>query len=171
MSFLIREEKPSDRTGVEALVAEAFAQSEHAGGGEAALVAALRRSDAFRPGLSLVAAVNGRLAGHILFSVAFVGAQEALALAPLAVRPCFRRRGIGSALVCRGHLAAARLGFGWSIVLGSPGFYGRFGYRPAALFGIVPPPGIAPEYLMAVRLREDAPAISGRLRYAEAFGL
>jgi predicted N-acetyltransferase YhbS len=171
MSLIIREEKPSDYAAVEALIAEAFAKAEHADGNEAALVAALRRSDAFRPALSLVAEADGELAGHILFTVARVGSKEALALAPLAVKPAFQRRGIGSALVRRGHEAAARLGFGWSVVLGDPGYYGRFGYRPAALFGIEAPAGIPAEYLMALKLRADAPALSGTLRYADAFGL
>ena len=97
----IRRETPNDYKEVYALISEAFASAEHADGTEQDLTAALRKSAAFIPELSLVAESGGRLAGHVLFTRITIGGQEALALAPLSVRPEYQRQGIGTALIDR----------------------------------------------------------------------
>ena len=63
---------------------------------------ALRNSDTYLPALSLVAETEGIIAGHILFTRAFVGDTAVLALAPLSVLPAYQRQGIGAALTPRG---------------------------------------------------------------------
>lgn len=167
----IRQEKPEDYEEVYELVREAFASAEHADGNEQDLVEALRKGDAFIPELSLVAEEGGQLAGHILFTRARVGEVEVLALAPLSVRPAFQRQGVGIALIEEGHRIARELGFSYSIVLGSEEYYPRLGYREAAGFGVEVPEGIPSENLMAIRLLEDTPSVSGSVIYAEEFGM
>ena len=108
----IRQETPADRAAVYALVQETFAQAEHRDGTEQDLVAALRQSAAFVPQLSLIAEVNGEVAGHILFTEAHVGVSTVLALAPLSVRPALQLQGVGSALILEGHRIAQQLGYG-----------------------------------------------------------
>lgn len=169
--MLIRQETPADYNAVYALVREAFAAAEHADGTEQDLVTALRKSSAFVPELSLVAEENGELAGYILFTRLQVGGDEALALAPLAVRPAYQRQGVGTALMARGHQIAAGLGFPYSLVLGSETYYPRAGYRPAADFGIEIPEGFPPENFMAIRLLEDARPIGGPVVYPKEFGM
>lgn len=169
--MLIRQEQPADREAVCHLVAEAFASAEHADGTEQDLVAALRDSQAFLPELSLVAELNGELAGHILFTKAAVGGTEVLALAPLSVKPKYQRQGVGTALIARGHEIAAELGYPYSLVLGSSTYYPRAGYVPAARFGIKAPAGFPPEHYMAARLLDSARPVSGPVRYAKEFGL
>lgn len=169
--MLIRQERPGDYEEVYGLIMEAFASAEHADGNEQNLVKALRKSSAFIPELSLVAEVNGRLAGHILFTRARVGDEEALALAPLSVRPEYQRRGIGTALILEGHRIAQSLGFQYILVLGSETYYPRAGYVPAERFGIAVPEGFPAENFMAVKLRKDAGPIGGTVVYAEEFGL
>ena len=66
--MIIRKETPADYEAVYELVKAAFAAAEHSDGREHELVAALRKSGAFVPGLSLVAETDGILAGHILFT-------------------------------------------------------------------------------------------------------
>lgn len=167
----IRVEESRDYEIVDEVVEKAFESAEHSDGTERELVAALRRSSAFIPELSLVAEVDGRIAGHILFTKITIGGSPALALAPLAVLPELQRRGIGSALIEEGHKRAAQLGFGWSIVLGSEKYYPRFGYRKAEEFSINVPEGLPSTNFMAKKLSPDAAPVSGDVEYAAEFGL
>lgn len=167
----VRTEKPQDYEAVFALVKAAFESAEHSDGCEHELTAALRTSSAFVPELSLVAEINGEIVGHIMFTKLHIGDYVGVALAPLSVLPPWQRRGVGMALINEGHARAKRLGYGYSVVLGSEHYYPRAGYRPAKEFGIEPPFDAPPENFMAVRLREDAPPVSGVVQYAKEFGL
>src|SRR5699024_8518524 len=138
----IRQEIEKDYEEVYKLVKEAFETAEHADGNEQDLVEALRRGSAFVPELSLVAEINGELAGHILFTRAKVGEDTVLVLAPLSVKPKFQRQGVGTALIEQGHKIARELGYSYSLVLGSEKYYPRFGYIPAEQLGIQVPEGI-----------------------------
>ena len=160
----IRQETPADYPVVYTLIKDAFASAEHCDGNEQDLAAALRQSTSFVPELSLVAEADGRIVGHI-------GTSTQLALVPLSVLPAFQGQGVGSALVRRGHQIARDLGYSYSVVLGSETYYPRFGYRPAGAFGIASPFAAPPENFMAVRLRDDAPAVHGVVRYDPAFGI
>lgn len=167
--MFIRQEKPKDYKEIYNLITEAFAIADHSDGNEQNLVAALRKSDAFIPELSLVAEVDGEIAGHILFTKAKVGEDEVLALAPLSVKPVYQRQGVGAALVMEGHKIAKRLGYQYALVLGSELYYPRFGYMPAEQFGIMIPEGFPASNFMAVKLQENAKAISGAVTYAKEF--
>ncbi|WP_330396606.1 GNAT family N-acetyltransferase [Blautia sp. An81] len=90
----IRQEIEKDYEEVYKLVKEAFETAEHADGNEQDLVEALRKGSAFVPELSLVAEIDGELAGHILFTRTKVGEDTVLVLAPLSVKPKFQRAGI-----------------------------------------------------------------------------
>ena len=167
----IRQERREDYDEVYQLIQEAFRTAEHADGNEQDLVAALRKGRAFIPELSLVAEVEGQLAGHILFTRAKVGEREVLALAPLSVRPAYQRQGVGTELIREGHRIARELGYPYSVVLGSEHYYPRVGYGPAEKLGIVVPDGIPSENFMALKLREDAEPLQGRMVYAREFGM
>lgn len=170
-TVVIRQEEAKDHHTVYFLVKRAFETAEHADGNEQDLVNALRKSKAYLPALSLVAEIDGRLAGHILFTKAHVGDAVVLALAPLSVLPEYQRRGVGTALIQEGHRTARALGYGWSIVLGSETYYPRAGYLPADIFGIQPPFEVPRENFMACKLLPGAPAIHGTVRYAKEFGI
>lgn len=167
----IRQEEPRDYETVYRVVKAAFESAEQSDGNEQDLVNALRTSRAFIPALSLVAECGGEIAGHILFTEVRVGGTTQLALAPLSVLPSCQRQGIGRALIQTGHEHAAALGYQYSIVLGSAQYYPKMGYLPAERYGIKPPFDVPGENFMAYRLRKDAPAVSGTVRYAEEFGI
>ena len=167
----IRQETPADYPVVYTLIKDAFASAEHCDGNEQDLAAALWQSTSFVPELSLVAEADGRIVGHILFTKIRIGTSTQLALAPLSVLPAFQGQGVGSALVRRGHQIARDLGYSYSVVLGSETYYPRFGYRPAGAFGIAAPFAAPLENFMAIRLRDDAPAVHGVVRYDPAFGI
>lgn len=131
----VRPEAPADADAVRALLAAAFPTPA-----EATLVDALRAAG--RLAVSLVAAVDGQIVGHVAFSpmtlAGLNGAAPAaplLGLAPLAVRDGFRRRGIGAMLVERGIAACVAARAAAVFVLGDPAYYARFGFRPAAAAG------------------------------------
>ncbi len=150
--MLIRQETVTDYEEVYELITEAFATAEHADGNEQDLVVALRKGKAFIPELSLVAEIDDKLAGHILFTKAKVNEQEVLVLAPLSVKPQYQKQGVGTALIVEGHKIAKRLGYQYSVVLGSETYYPRVGYIPAQRLGIEVPEGIPSENFMAIQL-------------------
>ena len=167
----IRSETKKDYEAVNQVVKQAFATAPHRDGNEQELVASLRTSSAFIPGLSLVAEFDGKIVGHILLTEASVGKHTVLALAPLSVLPDFQGRGIGTALIQEGHRTAQKLGYSHCLVLGSPAYYARTGYRAAAQFGIQAPAGIPAANLMAIALQETAAPLCGTVCYAKEFGI
>jgi putative acetyltransferase len=138
-AWSIRPEQPLDLDLIHDLHRDAFR-----GPAEAELVDAIRSGTGFIPDLSLVAATDdGSVLGHILLSHASFDPsapdpvhQEILALAPLAVLPPHQGRGIGAALMREALALADRREEPFTVVLGSPAFYGRFGFVPAAAHGI-----------------------------------
>lgn len=159
----IRTSTPRDRDAIRLVEEHAFGQPVEAG-----LVDALvTGGDAVA---ELVAEEEGQVVGHILFSRLIVEADgekfPAVALAPLAVEPSFHGTGIGGALVREAHLRLKEAGEKLSVVVGDPGYYGRFGYerQRAARFEC----DYQGEALQALAWG-DAPT-SGRLVYAAAFG-
>jgi len=159
----IRTSTQRDRDAIRLVEEHAFGQPIEAG-----LVDALvAGGDAVT---ELVAEEEGDVVGHILFSRLFVededGRFPAVALAPLAVEPSFHGTGIGGALVREAHVRLKDAGEKLAIVLGDPGYYGRFGYgrERAALFES----DYQGNALQALAWG-TAPS-RGRLVYAPAFG-
>jgi putative acetyltransferase len=126
--MLIRPETVRDYATIAAVHAYAF--DNHAA--EAAIVALLRHRATFDPELSLVAEVEGKIVGHVLFSpytVRLLGQDvRAVNLAPIAVHPTYQGKGIGGQLIREGHALARAKGYPLSFLLGHPTYYPRFGY-------------------------------------------
>lgn len=98
---------------------------------------------------------GGALAGAIVFSrmaVTVAGKPvPAVALAPLAVAPTYRRQGVAEALVATAHEQLEAAGVVLSFVLGDPEFYGRFGYDAAVARNFTSP--YAGDYFLALPLQ------------------
>lgn len=171
MKYIIRQENENDYYEVFELIKQAFASAEHCDGNEQDLVNALRKSNSFVPELSLVAVVDNKIAGHILFTKNFVGQEEVLALAPLSVLPKYQKNGIGLALIKKGHYIAKKLGYNYSVVLGNPKYYNKSGYMPASRFGIKAPFKVSDENFMAIKLNECSNELNGVIQYDKTFGI
>lgn len=117
-------ERPGDAPVIRALVRAAFT----GGGHEPDIVDRLRAAGVLT--LSLVAVDQGEIVGHVAFSPMRIDGRERgwLGLGPLAVRPDRQRTGIGSALVREGLGRIEALGAAGCVLLGSPAYYGRFGF-------------------------------------------
>src|SRR5947209_10246289 len=130
--LIIRPECIADYATIGDLQARAFGNRVS----EPLVVALLRRRRSFDPELSLVAEIDGRIIGHVLFSPHQIRLLDqtvpAVNLAPIAVDPAFQGQGIGSRLIAEGHAVAAARGYTISFLLGHPTYYPRFGYRTRA---------------------------------------
>ena len=163
MPVLIRDEQPGDVLSIRDVNVRAFEHEQ-----EANLVDALRSGDGVL--LSLVATVNDRLVGHILFSPIVVGHTRGAALAPMAVLPEHQRQGVGSELVRTGIQRLTDAGCPFVIVLGHSDFYPRFGFRPASVRGVrcewnVPDAA----FMMLVLDESKVRGVSGVAQYRKEF--
>jgi putative acetyltransferase len=131
----IRRERDEDIPAIDKIHRVAFG-----GETEPRLVEAIRASEGFIPELSLVAEVDGKVVGHILFSPITIetkgDAVTALSLAPMGVLPEYQNQGIGSELIKTGLSECQQLGHYVVIVVGYPKYYSRFGFVPAAKKGL-----------------------------------
>ena len=166
----IRKELPKDYAEVYDLVKAAFEHMAEASGDEQDLVNRLRKSKAFIPELSLVAEMDGKIVGHILFTKMKIGDHESLSLAPVSVLPEYHGQGIGSALILEGHRIAREMGYQSIVVIGHAYYYPRFGYKKAHLFGITAPFDVPPDAFMVIELVPDGlKGVSGMIEYAPEF--
>lgn len=168
---IIRKETKQDYEQIHNLVLSAFSSAEHSDGDEHNLIDRLRNTPEYILELSLVATIDETIVGHLMMSVCRVDTHKALALAPVAVMPGFQNSGIGSLLIQEAHRIAGNLGYGISIVLGSPHYYSKFGYITASKFGIFPPFEVPAEYFMVTQLNKDSIIPCGIVKYSSAFNL
>lgn len=165
----IRPERASEHGMVETIHALAFG-----GQREAKVVARARRSKRHLPDLSLVAVLDERLVGHVLFSR--VGLEDeygvlrlASVLGPLAVHPEFQHQGVGAALIEAGLEQLENLHEALVIVRGRPQYYAHFGFVPAEQVGIGAPFATQPGEYMVKPLGAYKVAWRGTVRYPVAF--
>lgn len=174
MEITIRQETPNDYVQVYKVVRQAFSEMELSNGDEQDLVERLRGSEAFVPGLSLVADVGGIVVGHILLTKLVVnnGREkfDLLGLAPVSVLPEFQKKGVGSKLISASHRIALDLGYDAVVLIGHPDYYPRFGYRRADEFGIEFPFEAPADCCLVAELTEGAMAgVSGMVEYPKEF--
>jgi predicted N-acetyltransferase YhbS len=173
---IVRRERPRDHRAVHALHLAAFtvdpvtgARREPRDVPEARLVDELREDAGFLPHLSLVAVEGDDVVGHVLATRGWLEplGSPALGLGPLGVHPAVQGRGIGTVLVHALLAVAEACEEPLVALLGSPGYYRRFGFVPSTDLGITPPESAWGEYFQA---RRPVPGTAtGTFRYAEPF--
>jgi predicted N-acetyltransferase YhbS len=137
----------------------------------------LRESDVFVPELSLVATIANKIVGHILFIKIKISKDsqnefDSLALAPLAVRSEFQKKGIGGQLVRSGLDIAREMNFESVIVLGHKHYYPKFGFVPAVKWRIKAPFDVPTNVFMGLELAIDGlKNVSGTVKYPKEFEL
>ncbi len=165
LAVVVRQETPADADAIRAVNEAAFGRD-----GESLLVDRLRGVGALA--LSLVAVLDGAVAGHLALSpVTIDGARGApLGLGPMAVLPAYQCSGIGSRLVEEGLARARERGHDAVVVLGHRDFYPRFGFVPASRFGLRYGDGVPDEAFMAAELVPGAlESATGVVRYRSEF--
>ncbi|MCU9948494.1 GNAT family N-acetyltransferase [Pseudomonas sp. PDM13] len=164
MTLTLRHETEADITAIERLTADAFRTAPHSSHTEQFIVNALRRAGQLS--VSLVAEKDGELVGHVAVSPVTLssGAHGWYGLGPISVLPALQGRGIGSHLM---HAALAELramGAAGCVLLGEPGYYGRFGFAVQPGLEL---PGVPAEYFQALLLEGEWPV--AEVSYHKAF--
>jgi putative acetyltransferase len=163
----IRQEQPQDLNPIRQVNRRAFGQTT-----EADLVDKLRQN--YNELLSLVAVMQNKVVGHILFTPATIESADrtvrGMGLAPMAVLPECQRQGIGSELVRTGIEQLKKRECPFIIVLGHPEYYPRFDFKPASRYGIRCEWEVPDEAFMILLLNEvEMQSISGVARYVPEF--
>ncbi len=156
----IRPEEQGDQSAVRAILLRCFPGPE-----EAHLVDRLRaQGDAE---IMLVGEEGGEPVAFVALS-RMRAPLKALGLAPVAVLPEHRNRGIAAEMILRALADARQAGWEGVFLLGDPGFYNRFGFTVEVAQDFQSP--YAGPHFMALALRGDQlPETSGAVEYAPAF--
>ena len=164
MKVEIRKETADDVPAIEAVTTSAFLNAPHTSHTEQFIVNALRKAGKLT--ISLVADSAGTVVGHVAVSAVSIsdGAPGWSGLGPISVVPEHQRRGVGSRLMREALRILRDDGAAGCVVLGEPGYYGRFGFRvdPALVL-----PGTPSEYFQAVSFGSSRPR--GIVSYHGAF--
>ena len=159
----IREEEPGDVEAIRDVNNRAFSQDL-----EGNLVGALRSNGAVL--LSLVATLDGRVVGHMMYSPLTIGNVAGAGLGPMAVAPEHQRQGIGSRLVSVGNQKLKDAGCPFIVVLGHAHFYPRFGFKPASTCGITCEWDVPDDVFMVLVLDASSmQGVSGLAKYRPEF--
>src|SRR5215210_3153425 len=170
MNIEIRQERNTDNVEVYEINQNAFGQNT-----EAKLVERLRHTDAFIPELSLVALLNNKIVGHILFTKIKIkddygNEYSSLALAPMAVTLPLQKQGIGGKLIMHGISKARELGHKSVIVVGHENYYPKFGFVTADRWKIKAPFDVQANAFMGLELAKDGlKNVTGTVQYPKEF--
>jgi len=169
---VIRRHDESDYDAVRQIYAEAFRREDDPAGipYEVGVFERLCRDRDVVDALSFVALGDTTSpVGHVTASSASVGSHAVVAIGPIGVLPEHQGRGIGSALMRATLGAAEAVDVPMVVLLGAPQYYSRFGFRPAAALGVVPPKPDWGDAFQARLLRAYTPSLAGRFAFAPAF--
>lgn len=162
----IRNETPNDVNKIRNINSTAFDTVA-----EADLVDRLR--DSRIPIISLVAEIDEKLVGHILFTPMTSDNFDIkiAGLAPMAVLPEYQNKGIGLVLVEKGLENCAKEKYEAVAVLGHPNYYPKFGFVPSTRFDLISEYDVPKEVFMVKELVcNSLSKISGVIKYHEEFG-
>ena len=163
---MIRRSTDSDLAAIRGIHMSTFGQAQ--GQEIVELVNGLLGDETAKPLLSLVAEINGKIVGHILFTRAILQPEyqdvSVRILAPLAVSRELQGKGIGGSLIMEGLKQLAQSGAGLVFVLGHPGYYPKYGFRPAGVLGFEAPYPIPSVHADAWMVQELQPGVIGNVQ-------
>ncbi|MCE2572979.1 GNAT family N-acetyltransferase [Motilimonas eburnea] len=164
MSISIRAEQIGDIASIHDVTIAAFANAPHSEHTEQFIVKGLREAGALTR--SLVAEQEGKIIGHVALSPVSIsdGSEGWYGLGPISVLPEQQGQGVGSLLMQAAIDELKKMAAGGCVLLGDPGFYTRFGFKPLAGLELADVP---PEYFLALVLQGEQP--QGLVSYHPAF--
>ena len=163
---LLRPTLAGDRDAVLALVRSAFSDEQRDGQEEVDIVVNTWTIGEAASAIDLVAVVGDATVGHILGARGSLGEHGAIGVAPLAVAPSHQGCGIGTLLIRELLVRADDARWPMAVLLGSPAYYGRFGFEPSGPLGIVyPPVGAGNPYFQVRRLTSYDASCRGTFAY------
>lgn len=161
LDVVFRFSDPDDLPALESLYRAAFAEEDLV-----PLLHLLHNHGDDVLSLVAVAVSDGEVVGHVAFTRCLVepGSAPVALLGPLCAAPSCQKQGIGSRLVREGLERISVWNTAAALVLGDPGYYGRFGFVSGC--GIEPPYALPAEWAAAwqvLGLQRDAAALTGTL--------
>eukprot|EP00123_Amoebidium_parasiticum_P020598 comp5335_c0_seq1/m.1321 comp5335_c0_seq1/g.1321 ORF comp5335_c0_seq1/g.1321 comp5335_c0_seq1/m.1321 type:complete len:185 (-) comp5335_c0_seq1:65-619(-) len=170
-TWSVRPEQESDHASVFKIHTDAL------GIPEAKLVDALRKGNPENNIFLVAVGEDGSVVGHIAFSKmrfqdekSDFGEVKIAGLGPLSVLPLHQKSGVGAMLVKKGLEECKKRGYAAVAVLGSPKFYGRFGFRSAAQDGLSCAfPGAGDAFQVLELIEGSLEPCEGTLLYDSAF--
>lgn len=159
--FRIRLETETDHQAVEELTRRAFYNQYVPGCVEHYLVHTMRGHEDFISELALVAELDGKVIGNVMYTKAWLtdgaGAEkEVLTFGPLAIAPEHQRRGYGKALLEYSFAQAVKLGYDVIVIFGSPANYVGRGFKSCKKYQVCLAGGKYPAAMMVKELTPGA---------------
>ncbi len=165
-TLTLRPEQPEDIAGIRRVNENAFQTRA-----EADLVDLCRQRG--KVALSLAAVLEDRVVGHVLFTPVTLEPQYpaggGLGLGPIAVLPELQGQGIGSRLMRAGLENMRRRDENFVVLLGNPGYYSRFGFKPGRAAGLSSDYGDGDEFQMLELHPGRLAGVGGRVKYVPEF--
>jgi predicted N-acetyltransferase YhbS len=156
-----------DRADVLRTVREAFTDETGDGRDEVEIVESVWSLGASTVACDLVAVAGEEIVGHVLASLGRLDGLAVPGIAPLTVRPDRQGRGIGTALMTELLRRLDQEGFLLVVVLGDPGYYGRFGFQASGPLGVhYLPLGADSPHFQVLRLGDHHVALAGSYIYS-----
>ncbi len=161
----IRSEIPQDIKAIEQITIAAFDGKWYSDQTEHLVVNRLREAGAMS--ISLVAEMDGKVVGHIAFSVVTINGEDKgwYGIGPVSVLPELQKQGIGSKLIQAGLSLIREKGAKGCVLEGDPEYYQRFGFKnhPGLFYEGTPDP----KYFMAFPFYDHVP--NGKVEFHKAF--
>ena len=174
--MIVREQQADDYEAIRHVYAEAFRrprfrrpQNPGSVPPEVGLFEALWEAGEAVPELSFTALKEVGAVGHVTASRATVATDPVVAVGPIGVLPEYQGLGIGTALMDALLTGADAADVPMIVLLGSPQYYSRFGFRPAQELGVISPEPAWGEAFQARPLTAYTPTVAGPFQYAPAF--
>jgi putative acetyltransferase len=165
MGILVRSERTTDIDAIERVAIAAFEGKWYSDQTEHLIINRLREAGAMS--VSLVAEVDGKVVGHIAFSVVTISGEDEgwTGLGPVSVSPEFQKQGIGSKLIREGLSVIKERGAKGCVLEGNPDYYQKFRFKnhPDLFYEGSPDP----KYFMVLPFYDDVP--KGKVEFHKAF--
>lgn len=166
--LIIRNEKTNDHAEVEAMLRSAFWDVYMPGCSEHYLAHVMREHKDFIPELDLVAELDGKIIGGIMYARSALkdeqgNEREVLTFGPLGILPEFQRKGAGKALMERSFAIASEMGFEAVVIFGNPGNYVSSGFKSCKKYNICLEGDVFPTAMLVKELQTGA--LDGRKQF------
>lgn len=155
--IMIRREIEGDFRTVETLVRDAFWNVNVPGCNEHYLAHVMRSHPDFIPELDLVAELDGRIVGNIMYTSAWLmdetGTEKRiLTFGPLCVHPEYQRQGIGKRLLEASFEKVVEMGYDTVVIFGHPGNYMSRGFKSCKKYNVCLEPDLFPTAMLVKEL-------------------
>ena len=176
-NLIIRAERPEDYHNTELMTMRSFWNKYFPGCVEHNMLRVVRASPDFLPQISRIAEVDGKIAGAVFYTKAWIVDEidttkrhEVAMLGPLAVEPTLEGNDIGGALLRETLRLAKEAGIPGILVAGEPEYYPKFGFKLCEDFGITDGEGNSYDAYLCYPLCEEFKSFKGHFEESPDFG-